>query len=142
MMRRIFSETAIIIFVSVSLSLGVNGFRSHGIRLFRSETDIIDIKDMAQELSFEEGIDKNEMFFAGSGPVYDHSKGHVRKVSNLPENSFENWMGDFISETPYISTDSIYCNLPVNLAEKFYGANFSNACFHEKQHFYYETGRP
>ncbi len=70
-----------------------------------------------------------------SGPPEDYSKSYVKGSLSLTEDTFENWLSDFISETPYINTDSVYCDLPVNLAEKLYGADFANACFMKSSAF-------
>ena len=123
--------------VSISLSLIVNGLRAEGISLFSDESESVDENAGFREISVEEAIQKfktGEVLFADARPANHYAAGRIKGALNLPDSEFDEWIGDFFTETEPEREIIAYCDgehwsLGRDLAEKLHLVGFENAYY-------------
>ena len=142
-MKQTFYEAIIVIFVSVSLALVVNGLRPQGISLFTKSTQPSDQTkkrnktNTIKEISIPDAIEKfkaGTALFVDSRSRYAFLQGHIKGAVNLSEQQFEEWINDFIVKTDpqteiITYCDGLNCPLARSLAEKLFFIGFENVFY-------------
>ena len=142
-MKQTIYETTLVILVSISFALVVNGLRPQGISLFAKNTPVLDQTNTRNTTSTIKTIsipDAMKKFKAGTALFVDSRsqdafvQGHIQGALSLPEQQFEEWINDFITKTDPQTEIITYCeglNCPLarNLAEKFLFMGFENVCY-------------
>lgn len=142
-MKKIFYEAIIVIFLSVSLALVVNILRYQGLHLFTSgparpaKTNETNSSPQVKEISIKNALAKfkaKTALFIDSRSPEAFLEGHIKGALNLPEPRFNEWIEEFILKTNPKTEIITYCggsNCPLarNLAEKLFLAGFENVSY-------------
>ena len=137
MIKRVIFEIAVIVLLSIVLSVVVNSFRSDGLPLIPGialqspatppEADVRSIPIEQAILRYREG----KALFADARSPQEYATGHIKGALNLPEQQMDQWLNDILmKEEPdrLIITycDGQRCPLALRLAQELQRAGFEN----------------
>jgi rhodanese-related sulfurtransferase len=141
MIKQVFKEAAIIILAAAVVALVVNRFRNQGLPLIGTDTtktheNAVNSEDpiAVREITMQKAMAvfrADSALFADARGGNEFNSGHIKGAVNLPEEQFDQWIGEFFEQTdPGVTIitycEGYYCPLAKKLALRLMMAGFEN----------------